>query len=180
MGINAVVTRRADGGWHFTWDAEGSADLPYAIWLDGVLLKQTSDNLYDFTQGGYEEVPPDIEIVNGASGTVAENYLYPPYVLLQWRGLLLAAGYVVERHTGSSSDPWVTVGNILERGSGYYSWRSPALEDMEQVAYRVSALDFGGGVGAPITFHITVCRNPIHPDVDLDVSSAGDIVVSGV
>lgn len=170
--INPTVTRRAEGGWHFEWE-EGSP--PYELWLDGVLLTMLEAEEYDFVDGGYEDEPPAIEVLDGVSAAVAGNELYPPFVVIQWRGLQTAIAYVVRQYDGAS---WQDVAEVMESARGYYSWRSPALEDASSEQFRVVALDGNGNEGTALSFTLEVCRNPAPPEVEVEINGDGDIEVT--
>lgn len=168
--INVTVSRMANGGWSYTW-AVGTPN--YQIWLDGLLLTTVAVEAYECVLPGYETVPPDLEIIN--SGEVAENSLYPPRYLIQWRGLVNAVAYVLQEYDGAAWDDLITV---METGEGYYNWLSPAKVDGATVQYRVLAVDVQGNGGTPIAFSVVVCRNPQSPAIGVDFNSTGDIVVS--
>jgi hypothetical protein len=171
MSINATVTRRADGGWSFAWDP---GTPPYAIWLDGHLIATVDEEeSYEFIRPNYDDAPPDLEILNTAD--VSESELYPPFLQIQWRGLLTAAGYIIQQYIAAA---WVSIQTIQEKQKGYYIWRSPALDDGSSPLYRVMASDLQGNVGDPIAFTVEVVRNPEHPEVEFSISTSGDVVVS--
>lgn len=170
MAINATVTRREDGGWNFTWDV-GTA--PYAIWLDGKLLDTVDDEEYDVTLPGYEDVPPSLEILN--DGEEAESELYPPYVIVQWRGIPTAVAYVVEENVEGD---WVTRATVQEARRGYYTWRSPAKPDGSALQFRVLPADLYGNTGTAIAFSMDLCRNPETPEIEITINDGGDVVVS--
>lgn len=170
MPIHATIVRAEDGGWDFSWSV---GTPPYAIWLDGILLDTVEDEEYEFRLPNYDDVPPDLEILN--DGEDSEGGEFPPYVYVQWRGLQNAAGYVVEELVDAV---WVTRVTVQETGKGYYRWRSPAHEDEETIQYRVVAVDILGNAGTPIAFTIDIARNPAHPNVTVDIDSNGDVVVS--
>lgn len=171
MRIEPQVTRRDDGGWAFTWSP---GTPPYAIWLDGLLIATVSTEAVDVLRPNYATAPPDIEVVDSASDSQAESELYPPYMLLQWRGVQNAAGYIVEKFNGSA---WVAQNTIRETGQGYYSYRTAPLQDEEAAQFRVKAVDLRSNAGTPVTFSFEVVRNPAHPAVEVEIV-AGDVVVS--
>lgn len=173
MGINAQVTRSTttEGAWEFTWGS-GFAS-PYSIWLDGVLLDTVDDESYTFDRPGYDEAPPDLEIVE--TGETAESETYPPYVVLQWRGSQDAAAYDIEQYI---SGVWTVIATVMETGQGYYQWTSQPLEDLATEQYRVTPVRLGGADGTPLSFTTAVCRNPPHPEVELSIDSTGDVIVS--
>lgn len=168
--IRATIVKRVDGGWSFTWPEQG---VDYHIWLDGELLETVTTPSYEFTFPDYD-VPPDLEIV--PDGVLAENEQYPPYVILQWRGIVdeIVAAYIVEQFVGAA---WVTQATVMETKEGYYSWQSPPLTDNTTELYRVSAVDVIGNAGTPIAFTFDVIRNPEHPEVTITITG-GNVVVS--
>jgi len=172
MAIQSTVIQNADGSWTFTWAAGTS---PYQVWLDGVLLlSNITDLTYTYALAGYESTPPPIEILN--DGDAIENSLYSPILLLQWRGLVNAKAYSIERYV---SGVWVPSGTASENGSGYYQFQTPALTEASEAQWRVTAVDQYGNTGTPLTFTKVIVRNPAPPAVDISYSSTGDVVVTG-
>lgn len=170
---DASVALQKDGSWLFSWEA---GTPPYQIWLNGVLIASPTTNSYVFALPGYETLPPDLEILNAGDFSDSENY--PPFVLLQWRGVQGCAGYVVQQATGLSANPWANVGWRREDRSGYYQWQSQALPDDAIAEFRVLPVDLAGNQGTEIDFTLTVVRTPPHPSVALSINSSGAIVVS--
>lgn len=165
-----TVVLSSTGGWDFSWPA---GTPPYQVWSDGVLLETTTEESYHCSLPGYEETPPDVEVVD--STEVAESSLYPPYLLLQWRGVQGAMGYSIQQYLDSE---WADVGTLTESGRGYYSWSTPPQDDGDNLVYRVLAISLNGGLGVPIGFQVTMVRNPAHPAVTLEIESTGNLVVS--
>ena len=175
--INPTVEQLVDGSWFFTWPV---SEPPYQLWLDGYLIATVDDEEYTFVSGAtdYEDVPPDIEIVDSASNAPTPgNLKYPPFIRIQWRGTPAAYCYLIQHYEGSQ---WVTVHTrvIGSTDQGYYNFTSPALMDGVSHQYRVVPADILGNLGTPIAFTVALCRHPLHPTVEFSVSSAGNIVVS--
>lgn len=160
-------------GWLFTWAA--TPNDTYEIWHDGFLLDTvTPDTIageYAFGLDGYAASPPAVEIHNTASGK-AQNEDYPTFAVIQWRGLVEASGYVVQRNNGI----WVTVGDVTERGLGWYSYNTQVLADDLDVNFRVMALDAKGTEGAALGFTVHLVRNPSMPSVEY-VVNAGNLEI---
>lgn len=163
-----AATKLANGHWLYEWDADSAA--PFEIWLDGELIDSVVGGSFEAEMDGYDESPPPVEIVSDESGVFAESLLYPPYAILQWRGVTGAEAYQVEQYVGGN---WVVKKTIMELGAGYYTYQTDALPDSESQSFRVSALDALGNAGTPVTFSFYVVRNPAPPDVVLSVDSGG-------
>lgn len=168
--MTLTVVRADTGGWIFSWSA---GTPPYSIWLDGILLTKTTDLTYNFTTSGYDDVPPDLEVLDSTED--AGNELYSPYLLFQWRGIIDSLGYVVQKYI---SGEWVDQGTLTENGKGYYTWQTEAQDDGASLSYRVLAVAANGTSGSSINFQVTMVRNPIHPTVSLHISTSGNLVVS--
>lgn len=166
-----AATKQENGHWLFEWDAN-SGD-PFDIYLDGVMLGSVVGGEYEVEEDGYDTSPPPLEIVADESGVYAGSLLYPPYVILQWRGVSGADAYLVEHHR---SGDWMAAKTIMDLDAGYYTYQTDVLTDSESSSFRVSALDVLGNAGTPVTFSFYVVRNPAPPEVDLSMDS-GDIVV---
>lgn len=170
-GIVATVTRLSLGEWYWTWIG---GTPPFDIWLDGEKVGDAiAARTFELEDSRYPDEAPPIEIVS--AGGTAENYLYPPRVRVQWRGVQSATAYVVEYYNGTA---WIGRHHVMERGAGYYSWESLALADAQTHQFRVIALDLRNNEGTPLEFDIDLVRNPAPPSVAFSVSSSGDIVVS--
>lgn len=163
------VTRNAQGEWVFTW----TGNPLFEIWLDGYLLTTQASTTYTYTGGVYVDDAPPLEVIE--VGVTAENFLYPPFVKLQWRGIQAADSYVVQLFDSG----WIDVGTITEDGRGYYTWDSQPEDDATLHSYRVLGVTVNAE-GTPIAYDIPLVRNPAPPDVDLEIDSNGDLVVSAV
>lgn len=165
-----TATKQGNARWLFTWTSD--SDESWDIWLDGVLIVTVEGGEYETQLPGYETEPPHFEIV--ATGTDAENDLYPPFAILQWREVGEEAGYLIEKKVNGT---WTSVGNLTNTSKGYYTFRTTPLEDDTDIDFRVSALNFRGEAGTPIEFTVHVVRNPAPPSVTYAIDSAGDLVV---
>jgi len=177
MAEDWTATKQANGHWLFTWDMESYADsnIAYDIWLDGELVDTVIGvDEWECMLDGYDAAPPPVEILEDESGVFAENELYPPYAILQWRGTTDASGYQVQRLVGAT---WQTRDTITERAKGWYYHKTQAMDDDTQETFRVRALDERGNAGSPLSFIFTLARNPAPPDVTLSVDSVGDVQV---
>lgn len=161
------------GVWVFTWTTY--TGVSYEVWLDGILLDTVTTGTYTYNVGDYETTPPSLEI-HYVSVDKAENSAYPPYAIIQWRGLTGAAGYVVERYI---SDVWTVVRNLTERAAGWYAYATAVLDDDTDVQFRVKALDSKGTEGTPITTTVHLIRNPTPPTVTFTVTG-GNLVMEAV
>jgi len=168
-----TATKTEAAHWLFEWDG-GSAETFY-IWLNGVLLDTVVGGEYDSAEPGYDNVPPPLEIIDDGSYSEAENDLYPPFATLQWKAVDEADAYLIERYSAGS---WTTVGTISETRAGYYWYRTAVLEDQTQEQFRISTTDSKGNSGTPITFTFELTRNPSPPDVEYEIDSIGDLVVT--
>lgn len=180
LGRSAVVgkrreqvtaTRRADGGWSFTFPV-GLA--PYRVLLDGKEIDTTETESYEFLRSGYDDEAPPLEFVSAEATGDGERY--PPYVRLQWRGLQNADAYLVEQYVSSA---WATRVTLRENGSGYYSWSSLAQTDGDATQWRVSALSPKQSAGTPISFTFTIVRNPAPPSSSFSISGGTLTVAAG-
>lgn len=169
--IDWTVTLVTAGVWRFDWDIVAD-DTLYEIWLNGTMIASTRLGTYTFNIEGYIEAPPPLEIYEEWAGK-AENREYPPFAVIQWRGIAEAAGYVVEQKIGGS---WRTAKHLQERGKGYYAYRTDVLDDDTAIDFRITALDNKGTEGTPIEFTCRVIRNPPPPEVSY-VVVGGNLVM---
>src|SRR5689334_7114694 len=105
----------------------------------------------------------------------AESELYPPRLIIQWRGNLNAVAYKIDQYIGSA---WKNVGNKVENGQGYYQWRSQPIADGTDAIFRVAPTDINGNEGTAIQFEIVICCNPKAPTVIYSFTSSNAIEVS--
>lgn len=167
-----TASQTIPGVWVFTWTPAPAA--VYEVWRNGLLLATTEEGVGTYTtdDGGPTEAPPVIEVHNTADGK-ADNEEYPPYALLQWRGIPECSAYKVEYFSGGG---WRTVAQIREEGSGWYMYRSVALSDQETASFRVTALDIRGIGGTALPFKFTPVCNPGRPSASL-LASGGTLTV---
>lgn len=165
---------RSDRGiWSFAWDGDSAGT--FYIWLNGKLLDTVEGLSYDCSEPYHDDEPPPLEIVDDGSGTIADNDLYSPYAILQWRKVTGASSYLVEQYI---SGAWTFKKTIQDVDSGYYWYKTALLTDQESNQFRVSALDITGNSGTAVNFTFLITRNPAPPDVEYTINSAGDLVVS--
>jgi hypothetical protein len=167
-----TATKQATGTWLFTWD--GASNESFDIWLDGELLDTVTGGEYECAESGYDAQPPHLEIVDDDSATYAENDLYPPYAILQWRMVTGADGYLVEEYLGGN---WIRRKEVSESGAGYYWYKTRVLEDDTTYQFRVVAVDLNDNPGTPVSFDILLARNPSPPDVTYDIDGSNNLVV---
>ncbi len=168
-----TAVRIDNGVWRFTWDGDSAGT--YYVWLHGKLLATVIGNEYDSSEPNYEDTPPPLEIVDDESATVADNDLYSPYAILQWREVVGAKFYLVEQFV---SGAWAFKTSIQDLDRGYYWYRTSLLTDQTAYQFRVSALNQQGDGGTPIPFTFVPTRNPAPPDVLYNIDSTGDLVVT--
>jgi hypothetical protein len=171
--IDWTATSQGGGIWLFEWTAV--VDREYEIWLNGTLLgtvtPTTTTGQYTSTIEGYVSSPPPLEIHDTTSSSKAENEEFPPFAVIQWRGLTTAAAYTVERLNGT----WAIIKTVTETGVGFYAYNTQLLTDYTETQYRVTALNTKGTSGQALTFDVTVVRNPAPPAAAL-VVSGGDLI----
>lgn len=177
MGLDWTAVKQETGTWLFSWD--GEIDEDFAVWLDGELLETVTGDEYEytFTEEGYDDVPPPLEIVSADPSypVDAENDLYPPYAIIQWREVSGADAYQVEEYVGTS---WINRGISRDASLGYYKYETDPLTDDTATDFRVKAVDVNNNAGVAVEFTAQVVRNPAPPDVSLEIDSAGDLVIS--
>jgi len=173
MGEVWTADKTENGRWIFSWD--GDSPDTFDIWLEGELLDTVEGGYYEFPLPGYETTPPPIEVVSDDSYTEAENEIYPPYATLQWREVSGASGYKVKRYVSGS---WTNQVTIRETDLGWYVYKTVVVEDQTQEQFRVYAINENDDEGTPVTFTFTLTRNPSEPDVEYDINSIGDLVVT--
>jgi len=167
-----TATKQENGHWLFAWDADSGES--FEIWWNGTLLNTVVGGEFDCELNGYAETPPPLEVVADESGVDAESELYPPFVILQWRGVSGATAYLVEQYV---SGAWIARKTVMERERGYYTYQTAVLEDDTETTFRVSALDARGTAGTPVNFSFKVVRNPAPPDVSFSMESGASLVV---
>ena len=138
-----AAVKEENGHWAFTWTGAGT----FYVWLNGVLLGEAEDGVYDFAQDGYYAAPPPLEITDDPD--TAQSQLYPPFATLQWREIDGATAYYVEEYVDSI---WVGRRTLM------------------------AALDARGNPGTPVAFTFALVCNPAPPEV-VDAFAAGDLVI---
>ena len=167
-----TATKEADSVWLFTWG--GVSGEIFEVWLDGELLDTVDGDGYQSTVEGYDDIPPHLEIFETESGQYAENELYVPYAIIQWREADGAEAYIVEEWDGSN---WISRSEVIDASVGYYKYQTDPLSDSTSHLFRVKAVDINDNAGTPVNFTFTPVRNPAPPEVSIDLES-NDLVVS--
>lgn len=168
-----TATRTNFGHWLFSWS--GTPTDYFDIWLDGELLETVQGLEYDFDRDGYNDTPPPLEVYDQTDAADAENDQYPPFVVLQWREVSGANAYLVEQ---SLSGSWSTRRTLMDNSTGWYWYRSPVLDDLDETIYRVSALDERGNAGTAVSYTFEIVRNPAPSAVIYEIDGSGDLVAS--
>ena len=163
------IERTSKGSWIFIWVGTG----PFEIWLDGILIEETSELEYEFLQSGYPVFPPPLEIVEADS----ESEDNPPFLIIQWRGNQYASAYLVEQYVDGE---WVERKFLTEVKAGYYQVQTGPLADQELSQWRVRAVDAYGNYGPPLELSKEITRNPPQPSVIIDFASGKVTVEDGL
>jgi hypothetical protein len=163
-----------------------SGNDPFDLYVDGVLQSQnmlfadpvsghtTNEEYWYFNGDAYE--PDAAELRDADSTGTAESVLYPPYLILQWRGDDDAESYLIQQYVDSA---WSDIANVAEDNKGYYQYQTVALTDATTHQWRVLPVDHYGNEGTPVQFDMFLVRNPDTPSyaVTWDAGT-NEIVVS--
>lgn len=176
MEYFTAIEKQSDGSWKYTWDA--SSGVSYEVWFNGILQDVVEDGEYiciitDYEGVSYDDVPPPLEVIPTTDEPESETY--PPFIIMQWKGIEGAAHYQIEEFDGSDSTIRATQAEV---GLWYYKFQTHSLEDDEEADWDVTVLDETGTGGTPLDFTKLVVRNPEPPDVDIEYSSSGEVTIS--
>ena len=166
-----TAIRTEYGYWLFSWTA-GPTDI-FTVWLNGIQIDTVTGDEYECKLNGYVSGPPPLEIVDDADD--AENDLYPPFAVLQWREVSGAAAYLIEQYIDSA---WTTKKTIMDKSTGYYWYRTAVLTNETEYQFRVSALNKVGNPGTPVAYTFEIEHNPAAPDVAYTIDGSNDLIVS--
>lgn len=166
--------------WRYRWSGTG----PYDVWTNGQLLFAATTleelvlrNESPMTLGVIPTPPaavtePDaIEVIDLATETSAadaQSSLYPPYAILQWRGVAGVDHYRIEAFEDAA---WVQKRRINETGNGYYMLKTRPLADDTTHQWRVIAVDARGYESTAVQLDIFMVRNPAPPDITITYDS---------
>lgn len=126
-----TIERSEEGDWRFVWPATSG---PYRIVLFGNVLNVQDDTEYIYTQLGFTDYPPPLEVVSGLT-TLADSEIDPPYLRVQWYRETGVNGYVVQLYNGTD---WDDEFSISEVGAGVYSSDIPLIDGASYLARVVS------------------------------------------
>jgi len=156
--------------WRYTW-AEGLS--PYSIWYKGILWDRVDATEYIIEETGAANEPPAIEVLDSSPGATAEQELYPPLLILQWRGVDGVDRYQIQEKVFGT---WTTRHTVLETGLGYYQYKTPALADVTLAKWRVRAIDEWDNPSAALNFDAFIVSNPEPPAITMTYDSGTGLV----
>lgn len=173
--VQYTTTQVRSGVWVYSWVPDPGA--AYEIWLYGTLLEITSVGAGTYTtpEGFPTDVPPPLEIHSTLSPNKAQSREYSPKHTLQWRGILGAAGYVIEQ---LRDGVWYPIASKTENKSGWYSYTTEPLIDGEVNQFVNKALDVRGVAGDDVSVSVAVVCNPLPPKVTTTLTGGNIIVES--
>jgi hypothetical protein len=161
----ANITRSGGNSYTYTWTGTG----PYDLYIDGVLyypqdgVLPTTDTSIIITNFGDNEEPRPLEIIDTSGTDVADNINNGPQGILQWRGDLNAASYIVQQKV---SGTFVDIAPVREDRRGYYRYDTVALDDVTTHNWRVLPRDEHAVNGDPVEFDFFMVRNPVPKKVE--------------
>ncbi len=156
-----TVTRVGAGAWEYAW----SGTAPFTVYSDGVAVLQESDAtsvVMQWTDDDSHVEPPPIEVID-STGDVStmQQAIYPPQIVLQFRGRTTNLYYVVQQYDGAA---WQTVCSIHEIGVGYYR-ATVRAQPTGSYQFRVTPYDESGSVGTPLQYTLFHHTNPAPPEL---------------
>ena len=134
-------------------------DPIFYIYLDGVLVAQTSQTQYELV------VNPDeyyvIEVLDDANAQPMQ--IFPGKTRLSWFGSDIdnTKYYRIDEYISSQ---WVERKRMPEK-EGYIEWESRFLEDGTTHQFRVTPVATDGNEGTARQFNVLMVRHPDVPDV---------------
>jgi hypothetical protein len=166
------IVQNSNKSWTFTWADAGVAS--YRVVLDGILLAVPVELSYTTELFGYEDYPPELEVVK--VGELALSEQYSPYVYLQWYYEPCVC-FVVKQLVGAS---WVQVARIMNNEALWvYTWRTRKLTDDTDYQFRIYAVDMLGNESVPRQwkFH-SECPPKFDQNSIAVTYSGGNVIVS--
>jgi len=146
---------------------------PYSIWYKGILWDRVDATEYIIEETGAANEPPAIEVLDSSPGATAEQELYPPLLILQWRGVDGVDRYQIQEKVFGT---WTTRHTVLETGLGYYQYKTPALADVTLAKWRVRAIDEWDNPSAALNFDAFIVSNPEPPAITMTYDSGTGLV----
>jgi hypothetical protein len=171
--MNLTITQIGATAWRFEWEDDGNS--PWSIYFQGSLLKTQTTTYFEIDIFGYENEPPELEILGAGEELNPQSIRYPSQMKIQWYASDNAYLYRIYQLVESS---WVKRTEILESGAGCYLWITPVLEDCAQSLWKVCAVDSTGNESDVVEVSFFVVRNPDAPSIEISYSSDGNLVVS--
>ena len=154
-------TDLGDGVFRVTWSTDQGDGTVFYVYLGGLFAFETQLTEWTFqTPAGGETAALHIEILDEEPGYDPE--VLPGRALLCWYGVDDVDYYTVEEYVDSS---WTERQRIIDRGEGYFRWRSRILEDVTTHQFRVTATGDNGNDSTALSLTIFMVRVPDKPRV---------------
>ena len=153
-----------------TWSSD-LVDQVYSVYVDNKLVVESPAESYLLTvETG---ASPVIEIIDDGS---VPGLFWPQKLLLSWRSVQETEQYRIEKLNGS----WSVVGIVTNGNAGHYSWLTGVLEDGVEYQYRIVPEGVNGNDGDPLTFVVTMVRNPSPPAATWSYDDGTGVVTATV
>lgn len=179
MAASTPTYEHLGGG---NWRASWAGTAPFRLYHNGTQVATQDGGTTERTE--YVVVttdavePPALEVFDSTeSDDVAQTITYCPRGTLQWRRVVAASYYTIEKYDGAD---WDIVGRAYEDGLiGYHQFTTQTTPTGTEVQYRITAYDARGGTSDTRTFTWTPIAIPAPPAITLSYSSGtGNVTVS--
>lgn len=168
MSLVSSIVKKPSGIW---WVYRTTPATHVDVWQDGEKVITDSHDDPLVISWPYDG-PPEIEVV--ATGTTTHNSaIFAPFIRLQWRFVTGADFYLIQAYEGSA---WRTIDRMVADDRGYFSWKSPRLDDSVTAAYQVVAVS--GGVSAAVAgVSRRILCPPKTPNFSVAIDEDGKLVI---
>lgn len=150
------------------WKYYFSGTADFTVVKDGGIAYQGESTTFvaewkDATAAIGEEAPP-IEAIDSTETTAAlKQILYPPNLLLQFRGRATNSYYLIEYSIDGGAN-WAAGIKQREDGSGYYQVNTSTLPQID-ILFRITPYDSEGQAGVPVEYSIFQYSAPDPPSL---------------
>jgi hypothetical protein len=91
-----------------------------------------------------------------------EQVAFSGRLLLHWQAVANAASYRLEENVAAV---WTLRREMVDDGSGAYTWKTRWLEDLTTHQFRIIPVDAAGNQGTALSFSVLMSRHPDVPQV---------------
>jgi hypothetical protein len=149
--------------WRIRWTSDLPTPVTFRVFIEGVLVSGDAGLISDDGTGEWILfIPPgEFPFFEVLDTPCLPSLAFSGHIDLQWYGFGNQS-YRVEKYIGGN---WTMQETIPDDSRGYYTWRTPWLEDVTIHEYQIVPVSLSGNDGTPLSLVCLMVRHPDSPAV---------------